>query len=70
MKHTIVGALFALAVATAFAQDVVTPNANLLADGIPAGEAPPATACADSGSPAGAADSAFNRLGSRSCGRA
>ncbi|MEI8155724.1 MAG: prolyl oligopeptidase family serine peptidase [Burkholderiales bacterium] len=36
MRHTIVGALFALAVATAFAQDVVTPNANLLADGIPA----------------------------------
>ncbi len=36
MKHTIVGALFALAVAMSFAQDVVKPNANLLADGIPA----------------------------------
>jgi hypothetical protein len=31
-----VGALFALTLATALAQDVVTPNANLLADGIPA----------------------------------
>ena len=36
MRLTIVGALFALTLATALAQDVVTPNANLLADGIPA----------------------------------
>ena len=36
MRHSIAGALLALALTTAFAQDVVTPNPNLLADGIPA----------------------------------
>ena len=36
MRQTIVGAWCALALTMALAQDVVTPNPNLLADGIPA----------------------------------
>jgi dipeptidyl aminopeptidase/acylaminoacyl peptidase len=35
MRHSIAGAFVALALTTAFAQDVVTPNPNLLAEGIP-----------------------------------
>lgn len=36
MRQTLVGAIAALTLAAACAQDVVQPNANLLADGIPA----------------------------------
>lgn len=36
MRHSIAGAVLALTMAAAFAQDVVIPNPNLLADGIPA----------------------------------
>jgi dipeptidyl aminopeptidase/acylaminoacyl peptidase len=36
MRHSITGVVLALTMAAAFAQDVVTPNPNLLADGIPA----------------------------------
>ena len=36
LRSSILGTLFALSLASAVAQDVVAPNANLLADGIPA----------------------------------
>ena len=36
MRQMILGAAMALTLASAFAQDIVAPNANLLADGIPA----------------------------------
>ena len=35
MRHSITGALLALAMTAALAQDVISPNPNLLADGIP-----------------------------------